>query len=162
MSVRWRPPRIGLFLLGAWLVGSIVISLILRGEMQGFRYAAVVLGVWALLFLGFTYVVLALAFNSTNVRVEMGKLVVRNGPLPFGGSSSTDVGEIEDVFVSSYQTPGARGMTGGKAYSVVARTRTSGTIPVVVNSALDSDEAEEIAKRITLSVANAVEGARSS
>ncbi|HTA37592.1 MAG TPA: hypothetical protein VK760_00880, partial [Candidatus Acidoferrales bacterium] len=74
MSVRWRPPRIGLFLLGAWLVGSIVISLILRGEMQGFRYAAVVLGVWALLFLGFTYVVLALAFNSTNVRVEMGKL----------------------------------------------------------------------------------------
>ena len=55
---------------------------------------------------------------------RIGKLVVGNGPIPFGGSSSTDVRDIEDVFVSSYMTSGARGLTGGKAYAVSARTRT--------------------------------------
>jgi hypothetical protein len=125
-----------------------VISLIVASQAQGFRYAAVVLGIWGLLFVAFTYVVLALALNSTNVRVESGKLVVGNGPIPFGGGSSTDVSEIEDVFVSSYVTSGARGLTGGKAYTVSARTKTSGTIPIVANSVLDSDVAEDLARKI--------------
>jgi hypothetical protein len=148
VSVRWRPGRIGLFLLGAWAVGSMVISFIVASQAQGFRYAAVVLGIWGLLFVAFTYVVLALALNSTNVRVESGKLVVGNGPIPFGGGSSTDVSEIEDVFVSSYVTSGARGLTGGKAYTVSARTKTSGIIPIVANSVLDSDVAEDLARKI--------------
>ncbi len=148
MSVRWRPGRIGLFLLGAWVVGSMVISFIVASQVQGFRYAAVVLVVWGLLFIAFTYVVLALALNSTNVGVASGKLVVGNGPIPFGGSSSTDVRDIEDVFVSSYMTSGARGLTGGKAYTVSARTKTSGTIPIIANSVLDSDVAEDLARKI--------------
>jgi hypothetical protein len=148
VNVSWRAPRMGLLLLGAWLVGSVVISFVVASQVQGFRYAAVVLGVWALLFAGFTYVVLALAINSTSVSVESKKLVVRNGPIPFGGGSSTDVREIEDVFVSSYMTSGARGLTGGKAYTVAARTKTSGTIPIIANSVLDSDAAEDLARRI--------------
>jgi hypothetical protein len=153
VNVRWRPPRTGLFLLGAWLFGSVVISFVVASQVQGFRYAAVVLGVWALLFVAFTYVVLALALNNTNVRVESGKLVVGNGPIPFGGGSSTDVREIEDVFVSSYETPGARGLTGGKAYTISARTITSGTIPIIANSVLDSDVAEDLAQKIAAMLA---------
>ena len=149
MNVRWRSGRIGLFLTGAWLIGSVVVSFIVSTQVQGFRYGAVVLGVWGLLFFGFTYVVLALALNSTSVRVESGNLVVRNGPVPLGGGgSSTDVREIEDVLVSSYQTTGARGLTGGKAYTVAARTKTGGTVPIVANSVLDSDVAEDIARKI--------------
>jgi hypothetical protein len=148
MNVRWRPPRTGLFLLGAWLAGSVVISFIVSSEARGFRYGVVVLAVWGLLFLAFTYVVLALAINSTNVRIESGKLVVSNGPLPVGGGSSTDVREIEEVFVSSYMTSGARGLTGGKAYTVAARTKTSATIPIIANSVLDCDVAEDLARKI--------------
>jgi hypothetical protein len=148
VSVRWRPGRIGLFLLGAWLFGSVVISFVVASQVQGFRYAPVVLGAWALLFAAFTYVVLALALNSTNVRVESGKLVVGNGPIPFGGGSSTDVREIEEVFVSSYVTPGARGLTGGTAYTILARAKTSGTIPIIANSVLDADVAEDLARKI--------------
>ena len=148
MSVRWRPPRVGLFLLGAWLFGSVVISFVVASQVQGFRYAAVVLGVWGLLFVATTYVVLALALNSTRVRVESGKLVVGNGPIPFGGISTTDVCEIEGVFVSSFATPGARGLTGGTAYTVSARTKTGGTVPVIANSVLDADVAEHLAHRM--------------
>jgi hypothetical protein len=147
VNVRWRPPRTGLFLLGAWLAGSVVISFIVETQVQGFRYGAVVLGAWALLFLGFTYFVLALALNSTSVRVELGKLVIRNGPLPIGGGSSTALAEIEDVIVSSYMTPGARGF-GGRAYTVMARTKTGGSIPLIANSVLDSDVAEDLARRV--------------
>jgi hypothetical protein len=132
-------------LLAAWLVGSMVISFIVTSQAQGFRYAPVVLGVWALLFVGFTYVVLALALNRTSIRVESGKLIVRNGPIPFGGNSSTDVGDIEDVFVSSYRSSGARGLTGGTAYTVMARTRSRGTIPIIVESVLDAEVAENLA-----------------
>jgi hypothetical protein len=147
VNVRWRPRRIGLFLLGAWLGGSVVISFIVASQVQGFRYGAFVLGVWAVLFAGFTYFVLALALNSTSVRVDSGKLVVSNGPLPAGGGSSTDVREIEDVFASSYMTPGARGF-GGKAYTVLARTKSDGTIPIVANSVLDSHVAEDLAREV--------------
>jgi hypothetical protein len=154
VSVRWRPGRIGLFLLGAWVVGSMVISFIVASQVQGFRYAPVVLGVWALLFVAFTYVVLALALNSTSVRVESARLVVRNGPIPFGGGSSTDVREIEEVFVSSYMTSGARGLTGGKAYTVSARTKTSGTILIIANSVLDADVAEDLARKIQAMLAS--------
>jgi hypothetical protein len=147
VNVRWRPPRTGLFLLVAWLLGSIVVSFLVETQLEGFRYAAVVLGVWALLFFGFTYVVLALALNSTHVSAESGKLIVRNGPVPFGGGSSTDVRDIEDVFVSSYMTSGARGF-GGRAYTVTARRRNGETIPIIANSVLDSEAAEDLAGRI--------------
>ena len=103
---------------------------------------------WSLLFFGFTYVVLALALNSTRVAVEAGRLVVSNGPVPFGGGSSTDVRRIEDVVVSSYRTPGARGLTGGTAYTVAARTSDGGSVAIVANSVLDSDVAEDLAREI--------------
>lgn len=92
--------------------------------------------------------VLALALNSTSVRVESAKLVVGDGPIPFGGGSSTDVREIVDVFVSSYTTPGARGLTGGTAYTISARTKSSGTVPIVANSVLDSDVADDLVQKI--------------
>jgi hypothetical protein len=145
--VRWRAPRTGLFLLCAWLAGSVVISFIVETQVRGFRFGAFVLGAWALLFLGFTYFVLALALNSTRVRIESGKLVVGNGPVPAGGESSTDVREIEDVFAEAFMTSGARGF-GGKAYAVVARTRTGGTIPIIANSVLDAGVAGDLAERV--------------
>lgn len=147
MTVRWRPPRIGLFLIVAWLLGSSVISFIVTTETAGFRYAGIVLSVWGLLFAIASYIVLALAVNSTSVRVDEGKLVVRNGPLPGGGASSTDVREVQDVYTASFMTSGARGF-GGLAYKVLARTKTLGTIPIVAMSNLDADTAEDVAREI--------------
>jgi hypothetical protein len=148
VTVRWRPPRIGLFLILAWLVGSTMISAILALQTAGSHNATLVaFGIWGVVFVVATYVVLALAINSTKVRVEGDKLVVSSGPLPGGGSSCTDVREIEDVYTASFVTSGARGF-GGLAYKVLARTKTKGVIPVVAMSNLDADVAEDVAREV--------------
>jgi hypothetical protein len=148
MTRKWRPARVGLFLVGAWLFGAVAISSIISVEIDGSPAAPYVWGAWGLLLLGVSYFVACLALNTTSVSVVSGKLVVRSGPMPDWGKSETDLREIEEIFTTPVMTPGARG-AGGYVYIVQARTKGGKTIPIFANTSIpEQSQADEIARQI--------------
>jgi hypothetical protein len=151
VTIRWRPVRFALFLCGAWFIGAVVITAIIAVEVQQTPAAPYVYAVWGLLFAAASYFVLSLALNRTTIEVVSGRLVARNGPLPFARDRASDVANVAEIVVGSNETAGFMGGRGGKLYTLWARTADGASLPLVTWALIGKGErsdADDLARQI--------------
>jgi hypothetical protein len=151
VTIRWRPVRFAVFLCGAWLAGAVVITAVIAMEVQQTPAAPYVYALWGLLFAAASYMVLSLALNRTTLEVASGRLVVRNGPLPFARNSVSDVRNITEIVVGSYETAGFMAGRGGKLFTVSARTADGARVPLVTWALIGKgarSDADNLARQI--------------
>jgi hypothetical protein len=102
---------------------SLGIGAMLSGEAGGMAWIMLVFPVLHVAVgLGLTYLVICIFLNKTVIKVSMGELTVRHGPVPCGGNRQVLTSDLKQLYCTETITRSKNGCT--TTYNLMALTQT--------------------------------------